>query len=186
MVVFRTTPIPVQSSREGVLAGRCGVTRRGGTSALGVAALLLALGCQHERTVTVSVDGIDSDSQFDEEVLRSNLPVVVDFGASWCGPCHMMEPVVADLAAHYEGRATVKYVDVDEVSSLAQTYEIHALPTFVFFQGGKEVGREIGMFSYEDMRRLVERYLPEADAPIPPQAAGDTPQGAGVIALETD
>lgn len=154
-------------------------SRRHVACGLGLIALLLAAGCQHERAMSVSVDTITSEAQFNEEVLQSSLPVVVDFGASWCGPCHLMQPIVADLAAEYTGRANVRYVDVDEVSSLAVTYEIQALPTFVFFRGGEEVGREIGTFSYEEMLALIERYLPEANE-TPHQA-----EAAARVTLET-
>ncbi|MBX3437001.1 MAG: thioredoxin [Planctomycetaceae bacterium] len=128
---------------------------------------LAGFGCGQHRSLTL--DTINSELQFSQEVLSAERVVVVDFAASWCGPCHMMEPVLESLAADYGGRAQVKQVDVDEVPELATKYEIQALPTIVFFRNGEEVGRAVGVKTYLEMQQLLEAYLhdPQPAAPAP-------------------
>ena len=85
-----------------------------------------------------------NESGFNEEVLKSNVPVLVDFSAVWCGPCRMMGPVVEQLAAQYEGKAKIAKVDIDESSSLASKYNIMSVPSLLFFKDGKVVDQLVG------------------------------------------
>lgn len=84
------------------------------------------------------------ESNFDAEVLQSDLPVFVDFYADWCGPCKMMSPVIDKLAEEYNGRIKVGKVNVDENGDLAVKYGIMSIPNMVFFKGGQAVDRQIG------------------------------------------
>jgi len=85
------------------------------------------------------------EQNFHSEVIDSNQPVMVDFWADWCGPCHAVAPVIEQLCNDYEGRAKVGKVDVDANQSLAGTYEIRAIPTLLFFKGGELVDRVVGI-----------------------------------------
>ena len=87
---------------------------------------------------------IKSD-KFQKEVLESKVPVLVDFSATWCGPCEMMGPVLEQLSAEYEGKAKVFKVDIDESMDLAQKYQIMSVPNMLFFKDGKPVDAVVGV-----------------------------------------
>ncbi|MFY0482734.1 thioredoxin [Flavobacterium sp. PLA-1-15] len=86
-----------------------------------------------------------TDATFDEVVLKSEKPVVVDFWAAWCGPCRMVGPVIDEIATEYEGKATVGKVDVDANQEFAAKYGVRNIPTVLVFQNGEVVGRQVGV-----------------------------------------
>lgn len=100
-----------------------------------------------------------SDSSFDEEVLKSDTPVLVDFWAPWCGPCRMIAPVVEALAKEYEGRLSVAKLNVDDNPSTAQRYQVMGIPTLILFKDGEPVGRFVGYMPKEDLQRRVDSVL---------------------------
>lgn len=81
---------------------------------------------------------------FNEEVVNSELPVLIDFYADWCGPCKMMSPVVEELAKEYEGKAKVAKINVDQEPEIAEKYDVMSIPNFVFIKNGKLVDQQIG------------------------------------------
>lgn len=81
---------------------------------------------------------------FESVVLNSEKPVLVDFWATWCGPCKMIAPVVEEIAQEYEGKIVVAKVDVDEVPNVAAQYNVMSIPTLIVFENGKEVNRLVG------------------------------------------
>jgi thioredoxin 1 len=85
-----------------------------------------------------------NDSNFDEVVLNSDKPVLVDFWAEWCGPCRMIAPIVKELSEEYNGRAVMVKVDVDSSPQTAAKFGIRNIPTVLFFKGGKEVDKQVG------------------------------------------
>lgn len=91
---------------------------------------------------------------FEQEVLQSDLPVLVDFYADWCGPCQMMAPVVHQLAEEYEGKVKMVKVNVDQAQDLAMSFGVSSIPTLAYFQGGKMKGSSVGFLPRE---RLVEK-----------------------------
>jgi thioredoxin 1 len=85
-----------------------------------------------------------TDQNFDAEVLKADVPVVVDFWASWCGPCRMIAPVTEKLAQEYEGRAKFCKLNVDENPQMARKHEVMSIPLLLFFKGGKQVDSVLG------------------------------------------
>lgn len=94
---------------------------------------------------------------FEKEVLNSEVPVLVDFFATWCGPCKMMSPVVEELAKEMEGKAKVYKVDTDEERDLAIKYGIMSIPTFIVFKNGEPVGKAVGMRDKEELINLLNK-----------------------------
>lgn len=92
-------------------------------------------------------------------ILESGEPMLVDFFATWCGPCKMLAPVIEELAADYEGKLHVLKVDTDENQSLAMNYGIMNIPTVVLFQGGNEVDRLVGVLPKENFAQMIDAHL---------------------------
>ena len=86
-----------------------------------------------------------TDATFDEVVLKSDKPVVVDFWAAWCGPCRMVGPIIDEVSTEYEGKAVVGKVDVDANQEFAAKYGVRNIPTVLVFKGGEIVSRQVGV-----------------------------------------
>ena len=98
-------------------------------------------------------------SEFDQQVLASDVPVLVDFWAEWCGPCKAIGPSIEQLAAEYDGKAKVFKLDVDNDGELASKYGVMSIPALVVFKGGKEVDRMVGAAPKAQIAALIDRAL---------------------------
>lgn len=113
------------------------------------------------------VDGLEvglNDDNFQSEVLNHEQPVLVDFGATWCGPCRKMEPVVAHASLKYEGRIKFGKVDVDKSQRLAGEYDIGGIPALVLFDKGREVDRAVGYHSLSALSEWLDGHVPASAA----------------------
>jgi len=95
-------------------------------------------------------------ANFEEEVLKSDKPVLVDFWASWCGPCKMLSPIIAELADEYEGKIVVGKVNVDEQPELAGEYKIMSIPTVIVIKNGQVTNTSVGYVPKEQLESLIK------------------------------
>jgi len=102
---------------------------------------------------------ITTKEDFDEKVLKSKLPVLVDFWAPWCGPCRMVTPVVEELAKEYAGKVVVAKVNTDENSDVSYAYRIMSIPTLILFKDGKEVNKMIGALPKEELKSFIDKNI---------------------------
>lgn len=95
-------------------------------------------------------------NNFESEVLNSNKTVLIDFWASWCGPCRMMSPVIDQIAEEMGDNIKVGKINIDEERDLAIQYEVMSIPAFIVFKGGKEIGRSIGVQDKEEIKSMLK------------------------------
>ena len=100
-----------------------------------------------------------SQADFDNVVLQSEVPVLVDFWAVWCGPCKAIAPLVDDMAGTYEGRLAVVKVDVDNAPQVAMTYGVRSIPTLLIFKDGQVVGQRVGALSRDKLQAFIDEAL---------------------------
>lgn len=100
-----------------------------------------------------------TEQNFETEVLKAATPVLVDFWATWCGPCKMIAPLLDELAEAYQGRVKIGKVDVDQQSQLAVRYGIQAIPTLLMFKNGQVVGQMVGAKGKRELQALIEQAL---------------------------
>lgn len=96
-----------------------------------------------------------NDANFESEVLKADLPVLVDFTATWCGPCRALAPIVEKIADDFVGKAKVGKLDIDDSRQIAQKFGIRSVPTVMIFRGGQKVGQQVGLTSREKLLSLL-------------------------------
>jgi len=104
-----------------------------------------------------------TDQSFETEVLKSNLPILVDFWATWCAPCRAISPIIEELAEDYKGKLAVGKLNVDEGSRTAAKYNIMSIPTLLIFKKGKVVKTIIGAQGKERIKQQIEEILGSSD-----------------------
>ena len=100
-----------------------------------------------------------TDADFEEKVLKSTKPVLVDFFAEWCGPCKMMSPAIDKLSSEYEGKIVIGKLDVDSNEQTAAKYMVQSIPTLLFFKGGEAVDKLVGFKSEEELKKHLDALL---------------------------
>ncbi len=100
-------------------------------------------------------------ANFAVEVLDSDMPVLVDFYADWCGPCKMMGPIVSELAQSYDGKMKIGKLNIDDSVEIAQQYRVMSIPTFVFFKKGQAVETVVGSRTKAELEELIQKIIME-------------------------
>lgn len=100
-----------------------------------------------------------NDENFTKEVLSSDLPVLVDFYADWCGPCKMLAPTIEELAGEYNGKVKIAKLNVDGSPNTSSEYGVMSIPTMIFFKGGKNVNQVVGVLPKPQLDKLIKKHL---------------------------
>ena len=100
-----------------------------------------------------------TDQNFSAEVLKSTLPVLVDFYAVWCGPCQMQAPIIEELAEKYKEKIKIGVLDVDQAQNTAMQYQVSSIPTLIIFKGGQEVERLMGLQQMPTLKEKLNNLL---------------------------
>jgi len=115
-----------------------------------------------------------TDASFDADVLKSEVPVLVDFWAMWCGPCRMMSATIDQVATEYSGKVKVGKLDVDTNQATAMRYGIRGIPTLLLFKGGKVVDQKVGAIGKPEFMKMLDAQI-SAVNPQPPAASPQPP-----------
>jgi len=100
-----------------------------------------------------------TDTSFDQDVLRAEVPVLVDFWAEWCGPCKMMGPTIDVVASAYLGKAKIGKLDVDSNDKTAMRYNIRGIPTLLLFKGGQVVEQRVGAVGKSEVQKMLDSHV---------------------------
>ena len=97
-----------------------------------------------------------TDETFDEQVIRSSIPVVIDFWAEWCGPCKQIGPALEELSEEYGEKIKIAKINVDENTEISKQHEIRGIPCFIYFEDGEPIKKQVGMQTIEQLKELTK------------------------------
>jgi thioredoxin len=126
-----------------------------------------------------------NEQNFEREVLHSELPVLVEFGAEWCGPCKVVAPELEALARELEAKAKIVTVDIDRSQLLARELGVQSVPTFVVFHQGRPVGGRVGALKRPQLRELLDPFLPRAAGALKPEEVNQLVRQRRVSLVDT-
>lgn len=113
---------------------------------------------KHAKT-TITKPMAVTDSTFADQVLKSDKPVLVDFWATWCGPCHMIAPTLEKLAGEYAGKVTIAKLDVDQNPQISNLFRVQSIPTLILFKNGQPIDKAVGALPESALRNLIQKHL---------------------------
>jgi thioredoxin 1 len=126
-----------------------------------------------------------TEADFEREVILSELPVLVEFGAEWCGPCKTVAPELQTLAHELQGKAKIVTIDIDRSPILSRQLGVQSVPTFVVFLQGRPVGGRVGALRKAELRAMLEPYLPRPEGMIKPEEAMQLVKAGRVVLVDT-
>lgn len=126
-----------------------------------------------------------TERTFEQEVLMSELPVLLEFTAEWCGPCKLVAPDLQALAHELEGKAKIVTLDIDKSPTIPRQMGVQSVPTFVVFQNGRPVGGKVGALRRAELRSMLEPFLPRAEGAIRPDELAQLIQAGRVALVDT-
>ncbi|HEX2671465.1 MAG TPA: thioredoxin domain-containing protein [Polyangiaceae bacterium] len=126
-----------------------------------------------------------NERNFEQEVLLSEEPVLVEFGAEWCGPCKTMAPELLALAGELKGKAKIVTVDIDRSPMIARQLGVQSVPTFVVFHQGRPVGGKVGAVQRRELREMLDPFLPRAEGAIKPEELSQLLPSGRVVPVDT-
>jgi thioredoxin 1 len=100
-----------------------------------------------------------TSNNFDKEVVKSNIPVLVDFWAPWCGPCQMIAPFIEEIAKEYHGKIKICKLNVDEASDIATSFTVMSIPTLLLFKDGKIMSKKVGTLTKRELEKFIQQYI---------------------------
>ena len=125
-----------------------------------------------------------TDESFEQSVLKSETPVIVDFWAPWCGPCRQIAPILEKIATDYDGKLIVAKVNTDEHPQWAQHFEVRGIPTMLFVAGGRVVYQQVGSVPHGYLTQVVDKFLDVVSQPAPAAESAETAETAEQAAPE--
>lgn len=126
-----------------------------------------------------------TEQTFEREILRSELPVLVEFGAEWCGPCKMVAPELEALARELDGKAKIVSIDIDRSPLIAREMGVRSVPTFVVFHMGRPVGGKVGALKRAELRQLLEPVLPRPAGALKPEEVAQLLRAGQISLIDT-
>jgi thioredoxin 1/putative thioredoxin len=126
-----------------------------------------------------------TEQTFEREILRSELPVLVEFGAEWCAPCKMVAPELEALSRELEGKAKIVSIDIDKSPLIAREMGVRSVPTFVVFHQGRPVGGKVGALKRVELRQMLEPVLPRAAGALKPDEVAQLLRGGQISLVDT-
>lgn len=126
-----------------------------------------------------------TEQNFEAEVLRSELPVLIEFGAQWCGPCKTVAPELEALGHELQGKAKILTVDIDKSPILAREFGVQSVPAFVVFHQGRPVGGRVGAMNRKQLRELLEPVLPREAGALKPEEVAKLAQAGRITLVDT-
>jgi thioredoxin 1/putative thioredoxin len=126
-----------------------------------------------------------TEYEFEKQVLRSDLPVLVEFGAEWCGPCKVVAPELEALSKELDGKASIVTVDIDRSPILARELGVQSVPTFVVFHQGRPVGGRVGAMKRRELREMLDPFLPRAAGALKPEEVAELLRRGQISLVDT-
>jgi thioredoxin 1/putative thioredoxin len=126
-----------------------------------------------------------TERDFEQQILMSELPVLVEFSAEWCGPCKTIAPELDALARELDGKAKIVKIDIDRSQNIARQMGVQSVPTFVVFHNGRPVGGRVGALKRQQLREMLDPFLPRAEGALKPEEVAQLLRAGRISLVDT-